>query len=351
MTEGIIPEQALYVFHPVFTSKEVNYLYPQANCATIDTFLSGTLSFSYNTYTTYSYNGKRVYSYQDIIYNNVWVLPVKLDLGFIVRDLTFEVYLWNSYFTENRTLNETEFYGQLSGCELFLGTLPLEFTPTQEKQGVLDVYVKGDSNIDGYIKFIFDIVDIDLTITGKRVIPVNFVFDCPRMSISYIIKNIKSATQKFKENRRTIVDIVKRRLKFTLEIFDKKLRGILDNIIRFGQDKTLGIPILIEQMQPTGVDNLQGFTTITVEEDISKMFNLQRADFVGIYNRKTKEFEIVEIESLETPHTINLETAIIGDFPTSITKVYPVILCYLEQFEDSFNSLQLVKYNISFREV
>jgi len=349
MTEGVVPEPAAYP-QPGFFYRQLSWgVFGKASVGVAGR--GGSLTLGSKTHSALSLLGVHASDLQDIIYGNLWVVPPALNLGFVYKTMSFDLYLWNSHFDQTLTLQDIS-YLRIDGVEVSFGTLPMNLLPLKEAQGVIQVSLQGKPILDGAVEFNTDLIKVQLTVTGSRVLPAKFVIHSQKTKISYFRQIVKAVTQKFQECRRELDDGIKRKLEFSLILTDPSLQGLTESLAGFGQDKVFGVAVVMERLTPVGAGNLQGYTSITVKEDLNQFFNAPRAEFVGVYNARTEEFEIGRVVSVDTSaNTFNLEDPISGNFPADCSFVYPVVLCWLEESEIRFRSLNRADCWMLFREV
>ena len=342
---GVICGDVFWGYSSNYNYTELNQYIPPLNTFPSGNSKSGFLNKKINVQHLHNKNGAVSESYKDIMYNNLWLKPIYLNMGMISKDLSYDVYVWNT--KDNQvTLNELTYYNT-SGCEVLTGTLPQTYQSTEEKHYTLQVYKNGDAIVDGYALFDFDIYDYYLDLKGKRLVDGKFACKGNNIKIPYSFTNTKSVTSKQVEERRNIIDVIKRKISFSLITKEK---SYIDNSIRYGQDKVFGIPIIIEPVHTTNTGDLQGVQDIYIQEDMTNMYNMQKTEYISFYNPANGDFEINEVSSIDnTNKIIHLGAPVVGSYTSPL--IFPVMLCYLEDYSLSIKTKDISKYNFTFREV
>ena len=342
---GVICGEVFWGYSSNYNYTELNQYDPPLNTWIAGNSKSGSLNRKINSQYLHNKNGAVSETYKDIMYNNLWIKPTSFAFGLINSDRSYDVYVWNTKDSQI-TLNNITYYST-SGVEVLTGTLPQTYQSTEEKHYTLEVYKNGDAVIDGYALFNFDIYDYYLNLTGKRLVDGKFACRGNNIKIPYSFTNTKSVTLKQVEERRNIVDVVKRKISFSLMTRDK---NYIENAIRYGQDKVFGIPIIIEPVHTTDTGNLKGSQDIYIEEDMTNMYNMQKTEYISFYNPANGDFEINEVSSIDNGNKIiHLGAPVVGDFISPL--IFPVMLCYLEDYSLSMKTKDVSQYNFTFREM
>lgn len=298
---------------------------------------------------THVRNGAASENYDNIIYNNLWLKPTEFQFGMILQDKVYDIYIWNTY---SNTINFMDLtYNQNLGYNIMVGTLPQSYQPTEEKNYALNLYKNGTSILNDTAIFTFDDGDSPtLEVSGKRILIVPDFCTGGEVKIPYAFINVKSVTLKQLEERRNVIDKIGRKISFSVML--KKDNAYLENVIRYGQEKMFGAPYLIEPMHSTDTGDLEGYQTINIQEDISKYFNLQNTDMIGLWNKSANTFEVAEISTLDTAgKQIVVTTPIVESFPVADTIIFPVMTAYLEDYNVTQKTMDIVKYSLTFREI
>jgi hypothetical protein len=106
--------------------------------------------------------------------NRIHIYPNRIDLGNVLSTQEKDITVWNSY-SEDRSLASVVGTGTDGFTLLHPESPPTTFKKFEERVYHLSVDVAGDSVIAAEYTFSFDVVDVLLIVTGKRIIVWGFV--------------------------------------------------------------------------------------------------------------------------------------------------------------------------------
>jgi len=293
-------------------------------------------------------SGIHLYSYFDIIYNQIWLAFKRLDVGLITNDKYFNFYIWNAYLT-NRNLTEI-LRQNLDGVYLTSDITGL-FKPTQEKQTQIKVTMEGSPVINGDFVFKFDIEDHTLNITGLRVVPMpltQFISDNFVFKLSY---SFATAINMFlKEQRRLLVDKPLRSLNGTVILEQLGASNIINLLDKFG-GRLCACSIPFEKLTAVA-SNLQGLKNIYVNETLTQYTEIDSCSLLLIYFKNTGKASCYEIESINKANKlVVLKTPVIENSPRADIELYPAVFSIIENATENVKIGKYALADVSIQEV
>lgn len=328
----------------------VSYLYLNNQLApetgfVIDNSLAGTLVKYIFTPEVKLRSGVNVYDYSDIIFNNYWVEPSKLDIGLVTQDINENIYIWNSYFIA-KILNTI--VNTVPQSVITTGALPQTLNPTEERLYPLLIRLVGAPDIDSTIKFEFTDFTLILPVLGDRIIQYSFN-PVKSMTIKHNQKTLTSETTYKQQERRRLNDnevriIVLQIVKYKDTAFN------LGVALGYGQDKAISVPIASEAMGITQTGLITGLTALNTATDISNYYELVNCQYLMLDNGV--DIEILKILTVDyTTGAFIFNKPIQKSFNGNNTRMFPVVICYIIGYNVSQKQNNYIVYNLTFKEV
>jgi len=295
------------------------------------------------------------YSYEDQLYERVWITPSSIDFGLLTRESEYDVYVWNAYRKVSVDLLSIVDVGSLEGITI-AATLPVTILPTGQVMYVLTAVPVGGIVVEGYKRFDFSAPDpvnlfsSSLSLEGKRAIVLSYLHNWQKaFEVRYNFQTHVAQTRRFYEQRSQINAQCRRSASiFLLESSDSVYR--LQNLLNVGRNAGWAVPIYSEPMHLSMAGSLLGLTTITVAEDLSKYWNLNQYDWmVMLYNVSTEQAEIVEVASVSN-HSITLVEGPKNDWDAGDVIAFTAMASYLKSVKIEYQTDQVGEMSIEVEE-
>lgn len=286
-------------------------------------------------------NGARTTSFADIFYNNIWIIPKKINAGFITSPVYYDLLIWNAYFVDKAL---TEVINHNLDGVFIVDDVVKTYQALESMQTQIRISNEGSITLHGSIEFKFSQQSFFITIDGTRIVPLPlayFLSDSYRFK--YYFNVVTSANMLLKEQRRIVVDKYLREI--DARVFIDKLGktsaiNYFDNI----GGKLCGIGIPHEKMTQVAND-LYGLTNIYVNEDIANYIELQNCNLLMLFDTETTKVELALIDSINTSQKlITLKYAIRGHFLKNSTIIYPAFMCIVKEVS---NEARIGKYTVA----
>jgi hypothetical protein len=271
-------------------------------------------------------------------WERVHIFPKVLELGNVVSSLIFNIDLYSSFRRDNITLNDID--NQIVAQGVTVGgapALPKQHQPQTSIPLTVSIAQVGPPNIDGDIVFDYDIRDIELAVTGTRVI----LFPYPpqrnvQETLSWKTDVQKSAdgTEMRPSLRRFPRQVVE------YEIIPRRDRDMssIRSLFMEWQPRVFGIP-LWWWARPLTVDASSGAFTVVVS-DLTNM-DLRVGGLCMVAKTDPNDLNeivanVLEIDHLGSPtNTITFTTGLGNDFEVlNGAFITPVIPCVVDQSVD-----------------
>lgn len=252
-------------------------------------------------------------------FNRIHIQYRRLDLGNIISTQQINFTVFNSYFVP-RTLNDITVSGSSGGLILTEpAPTPLVYQPFQQYVYQLSVSPEGPPSVEATYLFDFDVVDLQLDVTGTRL--VLFYFE-PDGEVQETLEFATDILESYdgSEQRIQLRGAPRQRIEFdvlTEGVDDTKLRGLLFDWL----PRVFGLPVWWEMRRVT--------TAPSAGTDVIQVSTLN-ADFregglMMIYQDKDK-YEVIGIASMDSS-SITLDTDIANSY-TRKAVVIPVRTVY-----------------------
>jgi hypothetical protein len=282
----------------------------------------------------------------DYLFERIWVEPTRLNIAFIVENLTREIKIWNAYRSRSIQTTAVSALDQ-EGTLLSYPALPDTLAKFGDTIYYLYVYKTGPPLQNTYYNLTIDGDVYQLYITGIRILPIYVDPNwAESMEISYEFGSVIYRTAHLREQRRPLSD--ESWINFTgryLVLADDARK--LFNMIAYGQDKVFGLPIYNEKFTAYSIN--QGDLFMVVNEDPTYYYNLQNTDFVVIIDHVNGLIEIKELASIAGT-TINFNQTIGEDFDAATTNLYPCTFAINQRYQSESESDDIDSITLEFRE-
>ncbi|MCX8029886.1 MAG: hypothetical protein N2712_07835 [Brevinematales bacterium] len=261
----------------------------------------------------------------NVIYNQIWIVPTKINAGLVTKTEYYDVYIWNAYIYQVKTIQEVvrvslfDVYFSQNLSNRQLKTLELLQTSIVcEGSGV--------PFFDGYFKLKISGEYYYIYVLGQRILVlpvVHFLADSYRFIYQFEVA--KAINNVMKEQRRLIHPSCIRSISGNVYIPELSKNFTVNIMDRLG-GKVLGVSIPHEKMTPTA-NNIQGLTTVYVNETISNYTELSSSKFILAFREDNFAYECLVVSSIDLPNKkITLNSAVVGDFPKSVTVLFPLLV-------------------------
>ncbi len=319
--DGMYPPEHLYVAGPL---EEGYFMRPDREY--------GVITFSYA---------------HDLLYNRIWVFPLRIAGGFITEEQTHEITIWNAHLERSADWTAIGVINQ-EGTDFDYPTFPYTLPPTGDTVRDLTIEAAGPPLQDTTWQLTVDGLGFDIYVDGIRIVPLEPEPNWQNnIQMSYGFSTVMFNTARFFEQRRALQEISTRKMTLNFVVKDFAAQRLF-NRIAYGHDKIFGVPIYQEKLYPTAVT--QGTNTIQHSNNSQYYWNLRnRTTFVAIVDHENHLVEIKEITSV-TDYNIALKTAILESFDVTRTIVYPVLFATVSSVKYSEPSSHVRTATIEFGE-
>lgn len=251
-------------------------------------------------------------------FDHVFVLPSSINAGIILAPVEFTVVVYNSYKSQQRTLDT---FVNNAGAGVSLTDLPGLPITLEEQDGrtfTLQVLAEGPAFINDTLDFGFDTRTLSVLLTGQRTI----VF--PHEPEKPLTETLVFATDILRnrdgtEQRMALRHVPRSQWEMDFLVQGKERRRLETNLID-SQARIFGVPAWYEPsilQSAVAVDD----TTVTVD---STDYSSLKAGGLAITFRDFDNFEVLTIDSL-TSTTITFQSAYTKPFVAG-TRILPVRL-------------------------
>jgi len=269
-------------------------------------------------------SGLKASDMYDIFYNQIWLSLTNISAGLVSTDQYYNFYIWNAY-TQKVNLNQIQ-NNSLDGIS-FSSDITGVYNPLVQKSTVIKIQaVNGQPVINGSFGFLFDVGgNYNLFITGLRIATLPLVHIIPdsfEFTLTYALVN--AVNMFLKEQRRNLVDMPLRSYKAKAFIDDTSFGSARTNLDQHG-GKLFAIAIPFEKITPV-VNNLNGLSSIAVNEDISKYTEITTCPLLVVYQKSTQVAYCFEVDSIDTTNkVIKLQYPVTNNLPAGDIEIYPAI--------------------------
>jgi hypothetical protein len=201
------------------------------------------------------------------------------------------------------------------------------YNPLVQKSTVIKILaVNGQAVINGSFGFIFDVSgNYNLFITGLRIATLPLVHIIPdsfEFTLSYALVN--AVNMFLKEQRRNLVDTPLRSYRAKAFVDDTSFGSARTNLDQHG-GKLFAVAIPFEKVTPVA-SNLNGLSSITVNEDISKYTEITTCPLLVVYQKSTQVAYCLEVASVDTTNkAIKLQYPATINLPANDIEIYPAV--------------------------
>jgi hypothetical protein len=258
---------------------------------------------------------------QHLIFERVWVEPVRVDAGFITEELTYSISIWNAFqsqsvaFTSMASVNPT-------GTSMPTPSLPVDIRQSDDILLTLTIDETGPPIQDTYYKPLVNGVLYSIYITGVRVLGLAPGPTWEKgIQIRYGFQTSVFQTERFEEQRRPLMDSPYRTVTASFPITSRDAHQFFYDLA-YGHDKIFGVPIYNEMLL---IDTItQGSATITTTTPTANMYNLNNlCTHVIVVDHGTGQAEIKQISSIGA-NSIVVTRTMVDDFEANSARVYPI---------------------------
>lgn len=285
-------------------------------------------------------DGAHTSTYYDLIYNQIWLVPVEIDLDIITSEQNITVYCWNAYLVEH-TLSEIvlrqlydESYSPAPNNEVY--------TPTHESTYTLHIPIEGEPYVRGYGDFKFDIGTFSQLVTFSRALPFPALPDNEGPQVGYKFLTVKVTREDLKEQRRPVD--CKMRRSYTIQLHARTLKR-LEQYLAYADGRFLAIPLANEPFEAETITS--GATTITFKRSTSDSFDIHRTPYIFILDPVAWTWEVKQVDSVSDT-VITTTAGVVGSYTKPV--VFPCIIAYWTKAEWSAPVDGVELYELGFEE-
>jgi len=290
------------------------------------------------------------YSFADVhLFNRIWVVPSSIDAGFIIDEKKYTISIWNA-FSATKQITAISVVNE-EGTELEHEALPIAIAGFGEVLHTLKILASGPVDQETIYTYTIDSTDYKIEITGTRIVLFSEEPDWKvGVRVSYQFNTVVEVSVRYKEQRRPLLQYPSRAqaCKFVFMGFREQQRAL--SLLKKSHGKVLGVPLYVE---PLTINQL-GTDYITVDEDISKYFNLNNlSKYVILIDYANNIAEAKEIQSIAAS-TITFKSDIKNSFNLPSSIAYPLMLSYVGKFkieQDSGIEPELARLTLDFKEL
>ena len=293
-------------------------------------------------------------NFWDVIKNQVHIFPsLSIDFGLVLSQREISYYVWNAYTDKSVFILEPVVIGDYGTT--FVIDIAGNFTLQAGKgtPAVLTVFTEGPISSATDFEITYTVqgqsaATFTITTKATRVIVFPFWADWSK-KVTYQMKFqtvISTSTQKY-EQRRPLLTKPQRSIAFTHVDLPY---GLVSNAMNFAQDKSIGIPIIHELFQVTGIDSDR--MGIAVWENIDTLWNLKRfCDYIVLFDRSTNVLVAKKVTS-KTTNKIYVENPILEEFPNIASVVgFPMVIGVFSSAKPTILNGNLISWDLSLSEL
>jgi hypothetical protein len=253
-------------------------------------------------------------------FENIYVIPRKIELGFVLATEVIPMEIYNAYELSPRTF--TSFVNNAGAGVVVTGLPSLPFV-IQEQDGlslVVTVSPLGPPTIDGTLDFIFDTETVSVPVTGTRTIVFPFEPEAPlveRLSFLTDVVGKRDGKEQRISLRNTPRQVFE--MKFSLDGTD---RQFFNAVLFDSQHRTLGVPVWFEPAALSAAA-APGAGVLNVD---STSFADWRVGGFGIVYGSAFDHEIFQVSAVGGT-SLNITPALTKGFAAG-TRVLPVRLAH-----------------------
>lgn len=253
---------------------------------------------------------------RDVWFGRLFILPLRVDAGFLLTDASFEFEMYSSFETETHTLDA---FTNNADSGVTLGSfpaLPFSLLPLSSREFTVDISTVGPPDLDGTLDFEFDLYTIIVPVTATRtslfsVEPVAPVTERLRFKTDVIKRRNEL------EQRRVIRATPRQMLEYTYDV-DGLDRQILESQVFDGQGRIFGVPVWFE---PSYLTAAASPTETTISIDDTRYGDFQVGGLLVLWH-DARTYEIMQIDSM-TDTSVTF-TAQLKQSHEEGTRIYPV---------------------------
>ncbi len=181
-------------------------------------------------------------TYIDDFYNKIHIIPSPLLLGVVLSTQSQPVILWNAYLIGVTLISQTP--QNAAGITITPPAgLPLDFAALEQKQWSVDISLKGPSDINATVTFVFDVETVVLPIKGSRAVLLPWE---PNWKVGVVETLTWNTTiiRSFsgKERRSALIKRPRKSLSYKLDLFSSVKASSFDAALTGFQNRLYGVP-------------------------------------------------------------------------------------------------------------
>ena len=284
--------------------------------------------------------------------NKIYMTPQEIDAGFITEDKSYEISIFSLYREEKEVSNVNKI--SFGGADLQHPVTPFNIPANSTIINDLTVYGAGPPFQNSQAVYVLEPsvgYNLTLDISGRRILPFLYEPDFKDVEEGFSFETIIYKDERAQEQRRTLAaDRFRVELSFPVLEEGVMAQKLQNDLVRFGKG-VLGVPIFSECLHL--VLNPQGSMKIETREDFSYFYLLKNvSDFVLLKSLVDDSIsEIKEISSLdEENQEINVASNVSNSFPPSSCVCYPVLIAYVDSYEISRPTSNVLNVRFDFKE-
>jgi len=158
------------------------------------------------------------------------------------------------------------------------------------------------------------------------------------LRVKYSFQTACFGSDKEKEARRALYDKLRRIIEVSFKQTLSSVQMQFKEVYNLSYECYLSIPS--EKMKPKGEGDLQGQTTIVLEENPHHKPNMKRSKYVAIYNENEDYGEVIELDSIVVNpateyYALILKEAVTNSYPSAYAGIYPVVLGFVVDYAET----------------
>jgi hypothetical protein len=275
--------------------------------------------------TSYAANHLRTFA-DEFLFHRIWIWPKTFHIPLILDTVENEFIIWNAHRNHSVTLSGFDIDGDATGVHVPNPLLPLTLTWDQDVVFTLIVSPNGAVQLDTTFHFVHNgpPQDVQLRVAGLRALCLPLYHNWQHeYGITYSLDSTVASTLRLHEQRKSMQTRVRREISASPLFFDG---SIMSNMLQVAANQLWIAPIETEPMHLAITGSIEGLQSLTMQEDLSKYFNLSLSTHLMIRNLDDDtDFFLGEITNI-AGNTITFRNELAVDYHANRVCCYPVML-------------------------
>lgn len=263
--------------------------------------------------------------YSDVLFDKIYLEPVLIDAGLIIETQVVQIKVWNAFLNQVSTITNIQAINA-AGTILDAPSPPIEIPKGWDAE--YDLTILKDGPPVQNTQYIFSVAFQSFTVVVKGTRIVAFTYE-PNwgngISVKYRFFTVMRRSKQLREQRRPLLVNPLREISCSMWFNQDRLRKFLHDM-RAIYGSVLAIPIYTEPL--TTASDPQGQTIVTVEQDISKHWNLQRLTTLMMFLDRDNQFnsELKTLDSISGTNQLVFDQPVLGSYFAGRLVIYPVMV-------------------------